>query len=55
MLQEFLDGFEGRNGNRDGIITLDEFEDYYAEVSASIDTDDYFALMMCQAWHMTEN
>lgn len=29
--------------DKDGIITLDEFIDYYKDVSASIDTDEYFA------------
>lgn len=30
----------------DGIVTLDEFTEYYADVSASIDGDDYFGFMM---------
>ena len=30
----------------DGIITFDEFCDYYRDVSASIDTDEYFAVMI---------
>jgi hypothetical protein len=34
----------------DGIVTFDEFMDYYKDVSASIDTDDYFGFMMQQAW-----
>lgn len=34
----------------DGIVTFDEFCDYYRDVSASIDRDDYFAFMMQQAW-----
>ena len=36
----------------DGIITFDEFCDYYRDVSASIDTDEYFAVMMTNAWKL---
>lgn len=35
---------------QDGIVTFDEFMDYFKDVSASIDRDDYFELMMKQAW-----
>ena len=44
-LQEFLSGFEGSQGNRDGKVTLDEWIKYYEEVSAAIDSDgnDLFA------------
>ena len=31
-LGEFLNGFEGSQGNRDGRVTLDEFIKYYEEV-----------------------
>lgn len=34
----------------DGIVTFDEFCDYYRDVSASIDSDDYFVEMMKSAW-----
>jgi len=34
----------------DGIVTFDEFCDYFKDVSASIDTDEYFAVMMQNAW-----
>lgn len=34
----------------DGIVTFEEFCDYFRDVSASIDNDDYFALMMKNAW-----
>lgn len=37
----------------DNKITLKEFRTYYAGVSASIDDDDYFELMMRNAWHMS--
>ena len=30
----------------DGIVTFEEFCEYYSDVSASIDGDDYFAFMM---------
>ena len=37
---------------KDGIITFEEFCDYYTDVSASIDDDEYFALMMKNAWKL---
>jgi hypothetical protein len=43
-LRAFLDGFDG--GERDGKVTPLEFQRYYATLSASIDDDDYFELMM---------
>ena len=36
----------------DGIVTLDEFIEYYRNVSPSIDRDEYFELMMRNAWHL---
>ena len=36
----------------DGIVTFEEFVDYYRDVSASIDTDEYFAAMMKSAWKL---
>ncbi len=36
----------------DGIVTFEEFCDYYEGVSCSIDRDDYFALMMKNAWKL---
>lgn len=34
----------------DGIISFDEFMEYFKDVSASIDTDEYFEVMMKNAW-----
>jgi hypothetical protein len=56
-LQEFLETFETahnmRNNNApDHIVTREEFEEYYNNVSASVDTDDYFAVMMTNAWNL---
>ena len=31
---------------------MEEFIEYYNDVSASIDEDDYFELMMRNAWHI---
>ena len=41
-----MNNFEGANGNHDGTVTLDEFIHYYEGVSASIDEDDFFVLMV---------
>lgn len=37
---------------KDGVVHLDEFIDYYTDVSSSIDRDDYFELMIRNAWHL---
>lgn len=36
----------------DHIVTRDEFEEYYNNVSCSIDRDDYFEQMMNSAWNL---
>lgn len=38
---------------KDGIATREEFEEYYNDVSASVDSDDYFELMLRNAWHIS--
>jgi Ca2+-binding EF-hand superfamily protein len=37
---------------KDGKVSFEEFCEYYNDVSASIDEDDYFELMMRNAWHI---
>ena len=34
-------------------MTWEEFESYYASISADVDFDDYFELMMRNAWHIS--
>jgi len=50
-LKQFLGHFEGVE--KDGVVTRDEWIEYYRNVSASIDEDDYFELMMRNTWHIT--
>jgi len=52
-----LETFETAHNQRDNeapdhIVTKEEFEEYYNCVSASIDDDSYFALMMNNAWNL---
>jgi Ca2+-binding EF-hand superfamily protein len=43
VLAQFLQQWDA---SADGLVSAAEFEDYYKSVSASIDSDDYFELMM---------
>lgn len=57
VLAEFLDTFELHHSlknpsDRDGKINIREFNEYYNNVSASIDNDQYFELMMTNAWNL---
>lgn len=51
ILRKFLDTFDTK-GQEDGVITREEFINYYASVSASIDNDAYFDLMMRSNWKL---
>jgi hypothetical protein len=33
-------------------VTKEEFVEYYTNISASIDNDEYFLLMMTNAWNL---
>jgi len=59
ILGEFLDTFEdhfadckGQEDSRDGNINMIEWLEYYNNVSASIDDDQYFEVMMNSAWNL---
>ena len=57
ILTEFLETFEQHyntitGGKSDGKITPEEWLEYYTHVSASIDSDAYFELMMSNTWNI---
>ncbi|XP_029942897.1 calcyphosine-like b isoform X2 [Salarias fasciatus] len=51
VFRTFLDSFDSPN-DKDGKVTLEEFVNYYSGVSASIDSDVFFILMMKNAWKL---
>ena len=51
VFREFLASFE-TPGDADGKVTWEEFYNYYVGVSASVDTDVYFDVMMRNAWKL---
>eukprot|EP01017_Pseudomicrothorax_dubius_P009760 TRINITY_DN13383_c0_g1_i9.p1 TRINITY_DN13383_c0_g1~~TRINITY_DN13383_c0_g1_i9.p1 ORF type:complete len:501 (+),score=153.03 TRINITY_DN13383_c0_g1_i9:30-1532(+) len=50
ILREFLGQWDTKD--RDGIVTIDEFEDFYADISATIDNDDHFIQLIRNAWRL---
>jgi Ca2+-binding EF-hand superfamily protein len=52
VLTEFLDTFDV-GGVKDGRVTKQEFINYYSNLGASIDNEDYFELMIRNAWHLS--
>ena len=49
VLRHFLDTYD-TPGYEDGIVTRDEFLNYYSGVSCTVDDDAYFDLMMRACW-----
>ncbi|XP_048197850.1 calcyphosin [Perognathus longimembris pacificus] len=49
-LRHFLDTFEA--SDKDGQVTLEEFQDHYSGLSAAMDTDEEFVAMMTNAWRL---
>ena len=41
------------NEEADGKVNLEEFIEYYKNISCSIDNDEYFALMINNSWNIT--
>ena len=50
ILTEFLNNCDGAQGNNDGIITVQEFFDYYTDLSMSVPNDEYFVRMLESSW-----
>lgn len=60
ILIEFLETFEAHHNlkegaQNDGKVTIEEFTEYYNNISSSIDDDNYFALMMNNSWNIKGN
>mmetsp|Transcript_27035 Transcript_27035/g.23864 ORF Transcript_27035/g.23864 Transcript_27035/m.23864 type:complete len:303 (+) Transcript_27035:15-923(+) len=55
VIAEFLDSFDGAKGNNDGVITKQEWVDYYSDLSMSLPSDDYFVQMMESVWGILED
>ncbi|XP_076810494.1 calcyphosin-like protein [Clavelina lepadiformis] len=51
IFRKFLENFETPD-DPDGVVTYDEFYDYYVGVSSSIDNDAYFDVMMRKEWQI---
>jgi len=59
ILSEFLDTFELHYSmkhpeSKDRQITLQEFIEYYNNISCTIDNDEYFELMITNAWNLND-
>ena len=46
VLKEFLNAFVIGGLKEDGMISREQFDDYYCNIGASIDSEDYFELMI---------
>ena len=52
--KEILDEFVSQWDRlpKDKVISPADFEDYYTDISATIDRDDYFELILYNAWKL---
>ena len=48
LFMEFMSLWDTQE--KDGIVTFDEFCQYYSDISASVETDDEFDAIMQNAW-----
>ena len=60
VLKEFMNTFQDTYNylcgtETDNIITLEEFMEYYENVSMTIDNDEYFELMLNNGWGLNQN
>ena len=55
ILDDFLNSFDGCRGNNDGVVSKDEWLEYYTDLSVSIPSDDYFVQMMESTWNICED
>jgi Ca2+-binding EF-hand superfamily protein len=49
LIREFMEAWGGSNG----CISRAQFVEYYSDISAGIDKDDYFELLVRNAWHIS--
>ena len=40
---------------KDGVVSKSEFTKYYSDISASVDDDEMFALIMTNAWDLNDS
>ena len=57
VLLEFLETFEAHHNLRmneqsDGRVTVEEFVEYYRNISCSVDNEEYFALIINNSWNV---
>ena len=52
VMANFLATFDGTLGPKSAIVTPEKLLAYYANVSASIDSDEYFELVLRNVWHL---
>lgn len=55
ILADFLNSFDSVRGNDDGVVSKEEWHEYYTDLSVSIPSDDYFVQMMESTWNICED